>query len=242
MAPNRHPRTLHDRVVVDEPIACDERFILAEDHAPREGATEVVLDPLVLLDDAVLVVVDRRRTDAHVEPQREHLAHGLYGTFDRFEPAEEAGTRIDALDVRTALGRIVIPHAKRAPLLALNRRMIRMPRPPCATKAFIEVREHAILVDAMAPDGTAGRVLRREADDARLATTLGSFASSHAFNLAEAVALGRALGRLPTRLVIYGIEGASFAPGSAPGAAVRAAITDVAQRIREEIETCTKQP
>lgn len=105
-----------------------------------------------------------------------------------------------------------------------------------------EASEHAILVDAMAPGDTPGRVLRLEAGDAPLASTLGSFASSHAFNLAEAVALGRALGRLPPRLVIYGIEAASFEHGSAPGAAVQAAVTEVGRRIREELETCTKPP
>lgn len=31
--PHRYPRALHDRVVVDEPVACDERLVLAEDPA-----------------------------------------------------------------------------------------------------------------------------------------------------------------------------------------------------------------
>jgi hydrogenase maturation protease len=85
-------------------------------------------------------------------------------------------------------------------------------------------------------------VVRLDAGSAALATTLGNFASSHAFNLAEAIELGRALGRLPPRLVIYGIEGACFEHGAAPSAAVRTAAVVVGERIRAEVEACTKHP
>ncbi|MGE0483679.1 MAG: hydrogenase maturation protease [Gammaproteobacteria bacterium] len=100
--------------------------------------------------------------------------------------------------------------------------------------------DDVILVDAMAPAGAPGRVLRLDAGNGTLATALGNFASSHAFNLAEAVELGRALGRLPARLVIYGIEGACFEHGAAPSAAVEAAVGAVGAQIRQEIEPCTK--
>ncbi|MCB1748035.1 MAG: hydrogenase maturation protease [Gammaproteobacteria bacterium] len=101
---------------------------------------------------------------------------------------------------------------------------------------------HVILVDAMAAQAAPGRVLRLDAGDAALTTALGNFASSHAFDLAEAIELGRALGRLPSRLVIYGIEGEHFDHGQPPGAAVQAAVAEVGQRIRAEVGTCTKHP
>ena len=37
--------------------------------------------------------------------------------------------------------------------------------------------------------------------------------STHAFSVAEAVELARALNKLPTRLLIYGIEGVDFSAG-----------------------------
>lgn len=102
--------------------------------------------------------------------------------------------------------------------------------------------DEVILVDAMAPGGRPGRVLRVDAGEAALDAALGNFASSHAFNLAEAIELARALGRLPPRLVIYGIEGEHFEHGSPPGATVQAAVVAVGARIRAEVAPCTKRP
>lgn len=51
-----------------------------------------------------------------------------------------------------------------------------------------------------------------------------SKASSHGIGVADAVALGRALDRLPPRLDFLGIEAGSTVPEQAPGAAVRLAL------------------
>ena len=100
--------------------------------------------------------------------------------------------------------------------------------------------DHVILVDALAPDGAPGRILRLVAQQAPVTAGLANFASSHAFNLAEAIELARALGRLPRALVVYGIEGAQFAPGSALSPAVAAALPGLVARLREECAACTK--
>ena len=55
--------------------------------------------------------------------------------------------------------------------------------------------------------------------------------STHAFGVAEAVELARVLGRLPARLLIYGIEGRGFDLGSAPSPEVVAAAEHLAQRL-----------
>ena len=60
--------------------------------------------------------------------------------------------------------------------------------------------------------------------------------STHALGLAEAVELARSLGRLPQRVVVYGIEGESFAFGKGLSAAVAAA----ADRVTEEVLACTR--
>lgn len=88
-----------------------------------------------------------------------------------------------------------------------------------------------ILVDAMCTGAPPGRVERFEPS-----TMPGShlalhdtLASSHGVGLAETLELARALDRLPERLVLYGIEAASFefgAPLSEPVAAAAAAVAD----------------
>jgi hydrogenase maturation protease len=59
--------------------------------------------------------------------------------------------------------------------------------------------------------------------------------STHGLGLAEAVELGRTLGRLPRSLVIYGIEAASFRIGGLPSAAVRAGARAAAAAISAEL-------
>ena len=61
-------------------------------------------------------------------------------------------------------------------------------------------------------------------------------ASTHHVSLAEAVELARAIGRLPGRTVVYGIEGGSFAVGAPLTPAVRGRRT-VADAIRAEVTT-----
>lgn len=55
--------------------------------------------------------------------------------------------------------------------------------------------------------------------------------SSHGIGLAEAIELGRHLGRLPRSLTIVGIEGATFDHGAALSRPVAAAVDEVAERI-----------
>ena len=56
-------------------------------------------------------------------------------------------------------------------------------------------------------------------------------ASTHALGLGDLVELGRALGRLPARLIVFGIEGAGFEAGAPPSAAVMSAVDLVADAI-----------
>ena len=57
--------------------------------------------------------------------------------------------------------------------------------------------------------------------------------STHAVNLAEAVELGRALGRLPPRLIVIGIEGNEFRLGEPVSAVVCKAVNDAIARLVE---------
>lgn len=91
-----------------------------------------------------------------------------------------------------------------------------------------------ILVDATAGGGAPGTVRRFEVgaeDIPREAFPC----STHGFGMAEAIALARALGRLPRRLIIYGVEGRSFEPGGALSPPVRRAVPRVVRRLLEEL-------
>lgn len=95
--------------------------------------------------------------------------------------------------------------------------------------------EAVICVDAAASVGVPGRIHRIDGHDGALLPEPG-LASSHAFGLAEAIALSRALGTAPPVLVVYAIEGSVFDTGAPVGAAVAAAVDEVATRVLAEVE------
>jgi hydrogenase maturation protease len=88
--------------------------------------------------------------------------------------------------------------------------------------------EAAILIDAVQSGAAPGTVHRFDAAAQALPPTLLR-CSTHALGVAEAIELARALGQLPARLAVYGIEGADFGIGdglSAPVAAAAAALVE----------------
>jgi hydrogenase maturation protease len=68
---------------------------------------------------------------------------------------------------------------------------------------------------------------------------LFSRVSTHAFGVAEAIELARALGQLPPALVVYGVEGATFEAGAGLSAAVAAAVPQVVAQVRQELLALT---
>jgi hydrogenase maturation protease len=94
----------------------------------------------------------------------------------------------------------------------------------------------AIVVDATSGGGRPGQVRVMDATDAPLpAEVTGT--STHAFGLAEAIELGRALGRLPGRLVVVGVEGSRFEAGAEPSAEVAAALEQAADQVLALLST-----
>ena len=92
----------------------------------------------------------------------------------------------------------------------------------------------AILVDATVSGKEPGLVRRLLAHEAPLPPELQR-ASTHLLGVAEAVELARALGRLPERTIVYGIEGGCFDTGTALSEPVAAAVDTVADAIRREL-------
>lgn len=104
--------------------------------------------------------------------------------------------------------------------------------------ALIEAWQGAqtvIVIDAMMSGAAPGTIRRFDAN-AQPIPTASFRCSTHAFGLAEAIELARALDKLPQRLVVYGIEGRNFSGGvglsaeveKAVGEAVRQALTELA--------------
>jgi hydrogenase maturation protease len=92
----------------------------------------------------------------------------------------------------------------------------------------------AIVVDATESGQEPGTVRRLAAHDGPLPPELQR-ASTHLLGVAEAVELARALGRLPGRTIVYGIEGGTFDTGAPLSDAVQAAAAEVAASIRREL-------
>jgi hydrogenase maturation protease len=95
-------------------------------------------------------------------------------------------------------------------------------------------RERVVLVDAMVSGSPPGTVRRFDAKAAALPTGLRAV-SSHAVDVGAAVELARALERLPGSLVVFGIEGASFAAGSPLSAEVEHALDGIVERVLQEL-------
>jgi hydrogenase maturation protease len=93
----------------------------------------------------------------------------------------------------------------------------------------------AIVVDAVVSPHEPGTVRRFDATTEELPAE--SFRSStHAFGVAETIELARALGRLPQRLLVYGVAGADFRAGAVLTPAVREAVEGAVEAILRDIE------
>jgi hydrogenase maturation protease len=98
-----------------------------------------------------------------------------------------------------------------------------------------EGAEEAIVVDAVRSGAPPGTVHRLDARRRPLPSRLLRSASTHALGVAEAVELGRALDRLPPRLLVYGIEGRAFEAGAGLAPAVERAVERVVEEVRADL-------
>jgi hydrogenase maturation protease len=98
-----------------------------------------------------------------------------------------------------------------------------------------------VVVDAVVTGAPAGTVHRVEAHDGPLPRDL-RLASTHAVGVADALELGRAVGRVPRRVVVLGVEGTTFGMGDDVTPAVAAALDAVVAAALSELakeEPCT---
>lgn len=98
-----------------------------------------------------------------------------------------------------------------------------------------------VVVDAVVTGAPAGTIHRVDPGGGPLPRDLG-LASTHAVGVADALELGRTLGRAPRRVVVLGVEGAAFGMGDEMTPAVAAALDGVvaaALAALEVEEPCT---
>ena len=105
---------------------------------------------------------------------------------------------------------------------------------PVSLLSLWEDCETAIVVDATQSGAEPGTVRRIPVHEQALPDELRR-ASTHLLGVAEAVELARALGKLPARTIVYGIEGGTWDTGAALTAEVAEAADVVAASIRREL-------
>ena len=97
-----------------------------------------------------------------------------------------------------------------------------------------------MLADAVRSGASPGTIHRLDARAAPM--PIGFFHySTHAFSVAEAVELARSLDQLPAHLIVYGIEGATFAAGVELSPAVEQAVEAVVERLAQEVRDLLMQ-
>ncbi len=101
--------------------------------------------------------------------------------------------------------------------------------------------ETVFVVDAVSSDAEPGTVHRIDARTRSLPTGIFQ-SSSHNFGIAEAVELARAMNQLPTRLIVYGIEGKHFETGIGLSPEVVSAARRVVGSIARELRGRRRHP
>lgn len=96
-----------------------------------------------------------------------------------------------------------------------------------------------ICIDAAAPHGRPGHIVRFDLAAGPLPTSLDAL-SSHAFGLGQSIALAERLGFAPARIVVYAIEGENFAVGAPVSHPVAATVGPASKAILSEAHRLSK--
>jgi hydrogenase maturation protease len=91
-------------------------------------------------------------------------------------------------------------------------------------------RWRTIVIDAARSGAAAGTIHRVQVGTDTLPPWAAA-GSSHSAGLAEAVALGRALDRLPEQLIVFGVEAADVSPGEGLSSEVSAALPCLVRQV-----------
>src|SRR3989339_518475 len=96
-----------------------------------------------------------------------------------------------------------------------------------------------ILIDAVHSGAQPGTIHRFDVHTQTIPTKFFHY-STHAFGVAEAIELARALKQLPKNLIVYGIEGKCFEAGIGLSLEVEKAVEEVMKRVQQDIPSAAK--
>ena len=94
------------------------------------------------------------------------------------------------------------------------------------------------VVDAVSSGAPPGTIHRFDASERALPSTVFR-GSTHALGVGEVIELARALGRLPSRVLVFGIEGGRFGSGHGLTSEVSEAVRVVAAEVAKEARCTT---
>ncbi len=95
-----------------------------------------------------------------------------------------------------------------------------------------------ILIDAVHSGAQPGTIHRFDVHTQTIPTKFFHY-STHAFGVAEATELARALKQLPQNLIVYGIEGKCFEAGIGLSLEVGKSSQEVVKRVQQDIHNCS---
>ena len=104
---------------------------------------------------------------------------------------------------------------------------------PVSIVDALDDADEAFLVDAVRSGSAPGTVHRIDVSAGPVPATLFA-ASTHTLGVGEAIELARALGRLPTRVILYGIEAESIEAGDELTPSVATAVGAVTEEVLAE--------
>jgi len=107
-------------------------------------------------------------------------------------------------------------------------------KPDSLLEAFSKAQE-ALVIDGVSSGAVPGTVHRFDVADQPLPPEMFR-PPTHELGLADAVELGREQGRLPDRLLVYGIEGESFETGEGLTPAVAQSVAELVMELYRELE------
>ena len=96
---------------------------------------------------------------------------------------------------------------------------------------LLRSHQSVIIVDAVNSGTEPGTIYHLNLNEEELPSGFLHY-SSHAFGVAEAVAMTKSLGEVPESLHFYGIEGGDFSSGIELSAEVAAAVPELITRVR----------